>query len=426
MVTGDRWATVVTLALVLVIPAVAVATGSTTYGGAVPAPAGVTLHSVCGDSSQGLLFAVGTDGTNGVIYRIDSLTTEGYVRLKGYKPGWANSFIFYACEVVDSYLFATAEGRSKQGDIRSTFVVYSITQQKTLSHVDERSTGVGAGTVRFRDVDVKKVGSTYYIYALSVADSSVVLYYTSFTGGALGSISSVTIGTGDGYGVSIWGNYLGLLWRDGNSNLLLSVFDVSGGSPNNRQDVVVVQGFTGARAAEAAYSEGFLVAVAGELYRVYLSGGNWISGEFVDFKDPNVVECDPYAMLVAESGGAKAAYIFSQTRQDGTIRMCFIAVDLVGKGVIRDPLTILQQPMEGYGDAYIVWVDSSMNIVSRGSSSPYMVYTVTDGASSSHLIYYDLTQGGSLPYPVPEPWFTSLAVLASTVAAVATILRRAG
>jgi hypothetical protein len=66
--------------------------------------------------------------------------------------------------------------------------------------------------VKFRDADVKKVGSTYYIYALSVADNNVVLYYTSFTERTLGRIDLISIGTGgDGYGVSIWGNYLGLL-----------------------------------------------------------------------------------------------------------------------------------------------------------------------------------------------------------------------
>jgi len=183
-----------------------------------------------------------------------------------------------------------------------------------------------------------------------------MLDYTSYVARQTTANSILISGAGcNCYGISLRGDYLGILYNDTSSNLNLTIFNVSTGTPNNLQNVTVVQGFTGIRAAEAAYSEGFLVAVAGELYRVYLSGGNWIAEKFVEFNDPNVVECNPYAMLVAERGGAKAAYIFSQTRlPNDTIRMCFIAVDLVGKGVITDPLTILQQPMEGYGDAYIV------------------------------------------------------------------------
>ena len=82
--------------------------------------------------------------------------------------------------------------------------------------------------------------------------------------------------------------------------------------------------------------------------------------------------------------------------------------------------------MEGYGDAYIVWVDpGTMNIVPSGSSSPYMVYTVTDSRSTSYLIYYDLTRGGSLPYPVPEaPLLVAIGTIIAAGIAIAVLARR--
>ena len=411
------------LALLSVAYTVAVATGSTTYGGTVPAPSGVILHSVCGDSSRELLFAVGTavgtNGADGVIYRIDNLTAKGYVELVRYKPGWPYllTYSFYACEVVDSYLFATAVGGN-----RSTFAVYEITAEKKLNRLNVTHTPPKA-TVAFRDADVKKVDSTYYIYALSVAGTSVVLYYTSLTGVSFGKISSVTIGNGYGYGASIWGNYLGVLWRDTSNNLVLTVFDVSAGTPSARRDVVVVQDFTGARAAEAAYSGGFLVAANGNLFRVYSYGSAWVLD--TEFTISGVFYGDAYAMLVTEEGGAVGAYILTQVNTAINIS----AVDVVRRSIAYvDSVVDVEQSMEGFGDAYVVWVDPSTgNVVVPGypGSRPYMVYTTVAGASSS-LIYYDLTRGGVLPYPVPEPWFVSLAVLASTATAVALIVRRAG
>jgi len=52
---------------------VAIAT-STQYGGIVQAPSGVVLHSVCGNAERGLLFAAGSYGKNGTIFRITSLS----------------------------------------------------------------------------------------------------------------------------------------------------------------------------------------------------------------------------------------------------------------------------------------------------------------------------------------------------------------
>jgi len=410
------------LTLLSAASTVAVATGSTTYGGTVPAPSGVTLHSVCGDSSRGLLFAVGTDGTRGMIYRIDSLTSGGYVRLveRSPPPGWGYQLSFYACEVVDDYIFVSGEVRSDKA-VRGVFLVYSVSGVE----LNVKLTGVGIGRVQFRDIDVKKVGSYYYVYALSVVDDSIEYYYTYFDGSKFAGISGVQIGTGVGYGVSIYGSYLGLLWRDSAGNLKLEVYDISGGSPNYVRTVTVLTGFTGVRAAEAAYSDGFIVAVAGMVYRV--TYGTWGVEEFVAVGD--VPECNPYAVLTAEKNGAKAAYIFSQVGAPPDMMVCVVAVDLASRRVAyADTILGLEQSMEGFGDAYVVWVDPSTGDVvvpEYPDSRSYMVYTTVAGTSSS-LIYYDLTRGGVLPYPVPEPWFVSLAVLASTATAVALIVRRAG
>jgi len=55
-----------------------------------------------------------------------------------------------------------------------------------------------------------------------------------------------------------------------------------------------------------------------------------------------------------------------------------------------------------------------MNIVPSGSSRPYMVYTTIGGVSTSYLIYYDLTRGGTVPFPIPE---ASLLVVVGVVVA---------
>jgi len=43
-----------------------------------------------------------------------------------------------------------------------------------------------------------------------------------------------------------------------------------------------------------------------------------------------------------------------------------------------------------------------------------MVYTTIGGVSTSYLIYYDLTRGGTVPFPIPE---ASLLVVVGVVVA---------
>jgi len=68
----------------------------------------------------------------------------------------------------------------------------------------------------------------------------------------------------------------------------------------------------------------------------------------------------------------------------------------------------------GYGDSSLVWVDNSLNIVPKETlgARPYMVYTASSG-----IVYYDLSRGGSTPFPIPEPWTVGLTSL--TIALIA-------
>lgn len=58
------------------------------------------------------------------------------------------------CEVVDGYLFVAGQG---QKEIRSTFIIYGITPERTLTCATRGSIGVGVDTVKFGDVEVEKV-----------------------------------------------------------------------------------------------------------------------------------------------------------------------------------------------------------------------------------------------------------------------------
>jgi len=53
-----------------------------------------------------------------------------------------------------------------------------------------------------------------------------------------------------------------------------------------------------------------------------------------------------------------------------------------------------------------------------------MVYTVTSSAPSSYAIYYDLTRGGTTPYPVPEPWLTNIVVIIVSIISTTIILKK--
>ncbi|MEB3806451.1 MAG: hypothetical protein GSR73_02940, partial [Desulfurococcales archaeon] len=90
-----------------------------------------------------------------------------------------------------------------------------------------------------------------------------------------------------------------------------------------------------------------------------------------------------------------------------------------------------------YSDPIVAWVDGTTgNIVREGTEGarPYYIYTAAGagpgtqsspgytpsavGSSGSGIAYYDLTQDDLVPYPVPEPWYVSLAVLAIALVAV--------
>ena len=418
-------ATLALLAVLLGSIAIVASATSTQYGGSVPAPSGVILHSVCGDEAQGLLFAVGTDNTNGLVYRITNLSSFPSSPLINQTPRSIGSqykkLRFYVCEVVDNYLFVVGETEKGGGQLGGVILVYNITNPDNPQLKAYTETGTGAATqIAYRDVEVKKVDSTYYIYAQSVlVDGATRLDNTSYTAGAdtMPGASSFIICSGincNGYGISLYSDHLGVLYRDTNNRLNLTIFNISAGIPQTNpppQNVTVVSSFTGVRAAEAAYSGGFLVAAGTKLYRVYLDGGMWKLEE--EFTIPDVFAGNAYAMLIVEQGGAIAAYMFTQV--DTAINIT--AVDVVGKSIAYvDSVVDVGLGMDGYGDAYIVWVDDpgSKNIIAPASGYPYMVYTVTDGSSTSYLIYYDLTRGGTVPFPIPE---ASLLVVVGVVVA---------
>jgi hypothetical protein len=388
------------------------------YGGGVPAPSGVTLYSTCGDSSQGLLYAVGNDTTNGLIYRITKLTSNGYELFVNQSPQiYGKDYVrlrFYACKVVDDYLFVV--GETLKNDWDGSIIVYSISKGTSVA---EKSYNIRGVSVRFIDVEVSKVGNTYYIYALLITTgkkNNIRIAYTSFSGTSLGTISNVAIGTGSGYEITLYGNYLGVLWKSG-SNLYLSVYSVSSGSPANEQRVTIVTSFTGAWASVTSYSDGFLVAASDNIYRVYYSGA-WSVETLVLSAFSGI----PYAVYVAEKSGAKATYIFSQSGSSVYIT----AVDLVKKSTAyRD--TVASASLSGYGDATVAWVDpNNNNVVSSTTPNarPYMVYTVTSSALSSYAIYYDLSRGGTTPYPVPEPWLISIVVIIVSIISTTIILKK--
>jgi len=369
------------------------------YRGGLPAPSGITLYSVCGDASQGLLFAVGNSSINGLVYKVNKLSINGYEIFIDQSPEGIGkqyqSLSFYACEVVDGYLFVVGEAKKRSAAKPDGIViVYNISGG---NKIDDRACGE-----RIIDVEVQKKGG-YHIYALVYGSSNtVMLSYTTFVK-SIDAFSNIALGSGDGYGISLHGDYLGVLWKSSN-DLVLSIFNVSSRRPRHFKSVTIISGFTGDRATEAAYSEGFIVAASSNIFKVYFNGSSNVLVE-------STFNGDAYAMLVSEKNGAKAAYVFTMDEN-----ISIIAVD-IARGVVAYIDEVADGVMNGFGDAYVVWIDNDMNIVSAGSESskPYMVY-----AARNCLIYYNLTQGGVFPYPIPEPWLTTLVVL--VVTAILTLL----
>lgn len=84
------------------------------------------------------------------------------------------------------------------------------------------------------------------------------------------------------------------------------------------------------------------------------------------------------------------------------------AVDIAAKSVAYVDIVATDAVPSGFGDAAIVWTDpATLQVLPKGSGHAFMVY-------SGSIIYYDLQRGEqNLPFPIPEPWFTSLAVVAT-------------
>ncbi len=226
----------------------------TGYGGSLQTPSDVILHSVCGDTTSGLLLAVGTDGKNGVIYRITSLDTSDpsyMVLLQNSTPssGYDN-LGFYACEVVDNYLFVVGEVEKKEPrttQIHGYVVIYSINANGTLTYLYYKVKGSGTSSVySYKDIEVRKIGDRYYMYMLSILGSNVHFHYAVFIppnqveGDTV--YVNLTCSGCNGYEISLYGDYLGVLYRDSSNNLNLTIYDVTNGVPTTLQSVTLVSG----------------------------------------------------------------------------------------------------------------------------------------------------------------------------------------
>jgi len=379
-------------------------------------PSGVTIYSFCESTSQGLLFVVGTNGTHGLIYRITDLDFFPTTPIIIQSPGKQyDSYSFHTCEVVSNYLFVVGEG-VKKGEPRDGLIfVYSISNPSSPTLLASRKTTTETNELVYRDVEVKLISNTYHIYALSVlSDGTTRLDNATFSGNTIDNPSSSTICTStgcDGYGISIYGDHLGVLWRSG-GNLYLSIYGIATGAPLYPQQVSILSGFTSSWASVASYSGGFLVATRGNFYRVYFDGLTWCVEMLVE----NAFSGNAYAVLVVEKSSAIATYVLSQS--ESTVYIS--AIDLVKKSVAYVD-TVTTASLSSYGDATVIWVDSNNKIVS--SETPSARPVMLCGAIGS-LVYYDLTRGGGFPYPVPEPWLISLATIIAIAISTAAILKK--
>jgi hypothetical protein len=394
------------------------------YGGSIIVPSNIYIRGVCGDASRGILYVLGTyysAGTYyGVVFRVINLTTWSIVA--GFNPTIINNFqvgYTHACEIVDNYLFLVGSAYNSTttlGQFAGLILVYDISNPDNPSFLD----GVYGYNLWFVDVEVRRVDTTYYVYVLSDIPPSpynTTLVYTTFTGGELSiTIYRVTLCYNSvnclGYGMSLgrgsYSDHLAVSYRDANNNLNTVVFNLTSGVG---QVVQLVANYGDTRAPVDSYSGGFLVAAGGNFYRVYLSGGSWTSETYMT----SVYSGPANSMVVSEENGAAiGAYVFSNV----STSIYVTAVDLVSKRVAYTEAFTSMDSTESlyfhdYGDPVVVWIDSSDNIVPAGTSGarPYMV----DVYTSTRLVYYDLTRGGSLPYPIPEPWLVVLGVLVPVI-----------
>jgi len=198
-------------------------------------------------------------------------------------------------------------------------------------------------------------------------------------------------------------NRLGVLWSN-STGLYLSVYNItSSGALTPVKTIIIASPWSGANAAEAARvnpsTPGWLIAAGDKVYFVdgrslTLSGYYPISG---------ASSYTSYAALYSydDWSGRDTLYVFA----NDTSQTYVFAVDLAGnKTVFVD--TVATGTSQGYGDPSLVWVYNGLDIVRKGTpgARPYMFYTTSNG----RITYYDLSRGGSMPFPIPEPWIVGL------------------
>jgi len=405
------------------------------YGGSISAPSGVTFYGTCSNETAGLFFVVGRSSTySGVVYKVSSLSSSGLQLFSGYSG--KHGAEFYACSIV----YESINGRN-------LLVVGGVDYQAAPPNnpygaivVYDASTGnMITGTAFFYTGGVKPVirdivainasivgGLSNTIYVYFLFDSGTYVYVgrlnlTVSTDGRISYSLSPAIAvtsSGRGYGLT-WHSYfvdrIGVLWSD-STGLYLNVYTInSDGALTPSKTITIVSPWSGANAAEAARTNpkalGCLIAAGDKVY--FVNGTSFsLSDEY--YPVSGVGSNTSYAALYAydHSSGREALYIFTY---DGSYIYIF-AVDLAGNktAFIDKVAPIGISTPAGYGDPSLVWVDNSLNIVSKGTSGarPYMVYTTGD-----KIVYYDLSRGGLTPFPVPEPWAVGLVSL--TIAMVA-------
>lgn len=431
---NNRYLAILAILTLLILATMSVRASG--YGSFTQISGASLLHGVCGDEAKGWLLVVGR-GTNnyGVVYNITDLDSSPTSPLLSIDPGifgpQYNIMTIYACVITQHnsnvYLLWLAGAITTRGGQQSKGVVlvYSIPSTgEMLTPLGNASTAQDIDQLlSIRDFIVVRNSSnlnTYHVYALSVLGTSVNLVRINATiniGGnppvSFSDFVMDTIGSGDGYGItySPFYNRFGVLWKSGN-NLSLRVYQgVDTGMPMGITQIDISTSFTGNRAAEAAYSEGCLIAAEGKIYKV--SASDLSVSTLID----NAFSGDAYAMLISEREGRSAAYMYAVF--DDAISI--YAYDLSRPSPAYNDTVTSGVSMSGFGDAFITWanpVDKKVN--PQGSGNPYMVYTAGNG-----VIYYDLTRGGSIPYPIPEPGvLITLVVVVSLLVSVKHIRDR--
>jgi len=421
------------MALALVVSALASLIAWAQYGGSIIAPSGVTFYGTCSNETAGLLFVVGRNSAyHGVVYRVSSLSGSGLQSFAEYSetnPNFAGAE-FYGCSIVYDSInnrnLLVVGGTRYQGSLNNPqglIVVYNADASAPTTAVASTAfTFTGGVKPVIRDIvaiNASIVGgpsNTIYIYFLFDSGSSIYVGRASLTGTSISILSLYTItGSGKGYGITwhpYFRNRIGVLWSN-STGLYLNVYNItSSGDLTPVKTITIVSPWSGANAAEAARTNpnapGCLIAAGNTVYFVNgkslsLSGSYSISG---------VGSNTSYAALYYydQASRREALYIFTYD----TSKTYIFAVDPVGGNTaFIDTVASITSTPTGYGDPSLVWVDNSLNIVGKGASGarPYMVYTAGD-----RILYYDLSRGGSTPFPIPEPWTVGLASL--TVALV--------